>query len=108
MSVTTKSLRPLVAAVLVVLTSGCTVGPDYGHQPPPAETAYTRTDPNPTEADTDRQRFYPDSEVSANWWEMFRSQNLSRAVDIAFSNNPSIEAAQASLRESEHDLQASA
>jgi NodT family efflux transporter outer membrane factor (OMF) lipoprotein len=50
------------------------------------------------------QHFAQGAQVDAQWWRLFRSPNLDSVVSEALAGNPGLEAARASLRESEHSL----
>ncbi|WP_231502149.1 efflux transporter outer membrane subunit [Herbaspirillum sp. RV1423] len=108
MSAITKSWRYAAGAAVAHLLCACTVGVDYVRQPPPIEAGYTMQDPSTTVADAggNVQRFHMDAAISAEWWKMFHSEGLAEAVNRAFLNNASLQAAQASLKESQHSLQA--
>jgi NodT family efflux transporter outer membrane factor (OMF) lipoprotein len=42
-----------------------------------------------------------DQEISAQWWTLFRSPQLNALIEKALKNNPSVQAAQASLRQAQ-------
>ncbi len=42
----------------------------------------------------------------SEWWRLFKSEKLNAAIAESFSNNPGLEGAQASLRQSQDNLQA--
>lgn len=52
------------------------------------------------------QRFEPGAAVAADWWRLFNSAKLGAIVKEAIADNPGLEAAQASLRESQDSLRA--
>ncbi len=56
--------------------------------------------------DGQSQRFEQGIGPVANWWNLFDSKQLDAVVAEGIANNPSIEAAQASLRQSNDNLQA--
>ena len=98
----------MLCGISLLLLSGCTVGPDfvrpkippvdhYNHGQDPAETV-------PTEGQS--QRFEQGVGPVANWWKLFNSKQLDAAVAEGLTNNPSLEAAQANLRQSNDNLQA--
>src|SRR5690349_8393960 len=97
--------RPLAAA-LVCLLSGCAVGPDFKRPSAPAVTSYSHgADPTLTvPAQGVAQRFTPGAQVDADWWRLFRSPQLEALVKEALANNPGLEAARASLLQSEDSL----
>lgn len=96
----------LVVGALVSLLSSCAVGPNFVHPAAPAGSRYTY-DPSPLHtpaAGGVAQHFTPGAQVDAQWWRLFRSPNLDSVVSEALAGNPGLEAARASLRESEHSL----
>ncbi|MBL7309341.1 TolC family protein, partial [Escherichia coli] len=73
---------------------------------PPA-SRYTREPlKNPSAADKIRTRqggsadqsFASGADIPGQWWTLFQSKALNRLVEQALANNPTLEAAQASLR----------
>ncbi len=94
--------------LLLVLLSACAVGPDFV-RPVPAETdRYTRgAQPAATlAADGLTQRFTADTALPADWWRLFGSPPLDAVVRKAIANNPTLQAAEASLRQSQDNLRA--
>jgi NodT family efflux transporter outer membrane factor (OMF) lipoprotein len=88
--------------------AGCAVGPDFVAPAPPAEAGYTRK-PVPTTlapADGVAQEFKPGAALRADWWKLFQSDALDAAVQLAFEHNASLQAATATLRESQQNLRA--
>ncbi|WP_281349162.1 efflux transporter outer membrane subunit [Pandoraea anapnoica] len=90
------------------MTWGCTVGPDFERPVPPADDRYTH---EPAISATvvaggESQRFIPGAAPPENWWQLFGSPELDDTVQTAFSHNPTADAAQASLRESQDNLRA--
>ena len=85
--------------------AGCTVGPDFVRPDAPAGQQITRTPvvttasaPMPSGA---AQRFESAAEVKREWWTLFESPVLNDLVARALAENPTIEAAQASLRQAQ-------
>ena len=68
-----------------------TVG--YGKGPQPASTVATNVPGGAS------QRFVRDMDIPGQWWTLFHSQALDTLVDEGLKHNPSLEAAQASLRQ---------
>jgi len=84
--------------------AGCAVGPDferpvapYVHRytttPLPAETAWAAT------AFGAPQYFDADAEVSPNWWQTFGARRLDALIEQAFDASPTLESAEATLRQ---------
>jgi len=101
-----RALYKVTATSLVgmVLTS-CALGPDferpaapdasYSSRPLPAETAAVDA------ASGVAQRFLPGESVAGEWWTLFQSPAINALVDEAIANNPTLEAAEASLRQAD-------
>ncbi len=95
-------LLPLTLATLCA----CALGPDFQRPAAPAVTHYVPgSDPAQTvAAQGAAQRFTAAGPVVADWWRLFRSPALDALVSEALTRNPGIEAARASLRQSEDTL----
>jgi NodT family efflux transporter outer membrane factor (OMF) lipoprotein len=108
-----RTLYKVTAAGLAgVLLSSCALGPDF--ERPAAPQANFSSRPLPAEtASVDgpggaAQRFLPGESVAGDWWTLFQSPALNALVAEAIANNPSLEAAEASLRQAEATYQAEA
>jgi NodT family efflux transporter outer membrane factor (OMF) lipoprotein len=88
--------------------SGCAVGPDFVRPEPPQVDHYTQgKDPTVTVyADGKVQYFKQSAQIVADWWRLFNSTRLDAVVKEAISNNQSLQAAQAALRQSQDNLRA--
>jgi len=87
---------------------GCAVGPNFVRPKPPEVERYTYG-PQPTEtipADGRVQHFKEGAKITADWWRLFNSSNLDALIKEAIANNPNLQAAQASLRQSQENLRA--
>jgi len=101
------ALKGMCAALLCCVL-GCAVGPNFERPKPPSIESYT-TGKNPTAtmpADGKSQRFEQGAKIVSDWWRLFNSPRLDAAVKEAISNNQSLMAAQASLRQSQDLLRA--
>jgi NodT family efflux transporter outer membrane factor (OMF) lipoprotein len=97
-----------LCAVLLCCISSCVVGPNFERPKPPPIERYT-TGPTPTAtipADGTAQRFEQGARIAADWWRLFNSPKLDAAVKEAIMNNQNLQAAQASLRQSQDALRA--
>jgi NodT family efflux transporter outer membrane factor (OMF) lipoprotein len=97
-------LGRLLAAFLIAGLTGCTVGPDFARPSAPDVSSYTsRPLPRQTSsaavAGGEAQRFVTDLDIPGQWWTLFHSASLNRLIDQALANNPTLAAAQASLRQ---------
>jgi NodT family efflux transporter outer membrane factor (OMF) lipoprotein len=84
------------------------VGPDFVRPPPPASDRYTREPlaAGTVPADGRAQQFAPDTALRADWWRLFGSAQVDAAVQEAAANNPTLQAAEASLSQSQDNLRA--
>jgi len=87
---------------------GCAVGPDFVRPEPPRVERYTYgAEPTvTTPAEGQAQRFEVNATVVADWWRLFNSSKLDDVVKEAMANNQTLQAAQASLRQSQDNLRA--
>ena len=99
--------RLLPIAYCLVLV-GCTVGPDFVRPNPPQVKSYTHgTDPAATiPAEGQAQVFERGGSIAADWWRLFNSSKLDVMIKDAIASNPTLQAAQASLRQSQDNLRA--
>jgi NodT family efflux transporter outer membrane factor (OMF) lipoprotein len=80
------------------------VGPNFHRPAPPPVDRYT-AEPLPAETASAQgpggaaQRFIVEQDVPRNWWTRFGSQELDALVAEALRANPSVQAAQAALRQ---------
>ncbi|HQT25013.1 MAG TPA: TolC family protein, partial [Burkholderiales bacterium] len=89
--------------LLALLLAGCTVGPDFVRPEAPAADHYNYGG-DPSKALS--QHFEKGAAPVGNWWKMFRSEKLDEIVSQGVTRNLTLQAAQASLRESRDNLQA--
>lgn len=100
-------LTPVLA--LVLLVSGCAVGPDFQRPAAPDANTYHPVGPPPLNAQQGSepsQQFEPARDIAAQWWTLFQSPALSALVDKAIAGNPTLEAAQAVLRQAQENVEA--
>jgi len=90
--------------------SGCAVGPDFVRPDAPAVKAYDRPEPPSkyTSPDFAGPRFDEGVGPAANWWRSFRSSGIDSVVAAGLDGNPGLQAAEASLRQSQENLRAGA
>ncbi len=93
------------------MLQGCAVGPEFKRPALPAVQSYL---PEPLPGETvsastaggDSQRFLEDMRVPAQWWTLFQSPALDSLIQISFEHNPTIQGAQAALREANENYYA--
>jgi NodT family efflux transporter outer membrane factor (OMF) lipoprotein len=85
----------------------CAVGPDFRRPDAPTDKGYVPEPVKPTAvADGQSQRFTEGLPVEPNWWRMLRCPALDSIVSQALAGNQSLEAARATLRQSQDSLRA--
>ena len=104
---------PLCILGLAALLGGCAAGPDFSRPAAPVATAYapasaplaTQTVAASAPAGA-AQHLDPAKDIPYDWWTLFQSPQLNSLIERAFKANPSIESAQASLRQAEEYVNA--
>lgn len=104
----TFTVNRVAAFVLLLVLCGCMLGPDFKSPAPPAVDHYNATgDPTKTiKAAGVEQHFNSNADVPADWWQMFGSADLNKMMTDAFAANPTVQAAEATLRVSQDNLRA--
>jgi NodT family efflux transporter outer membrane factor (OMF) lipoprotein len=94
--------------ILPLSLIGCAVGPNFVRpKPPPVERYTHKIGPTTTiPADGQAQHFEQSAKIAADWWRLFNSSKLDAVIKEAIANNPNLQAAQASLRQSQENLRA--
>ena len=102
-----RGVRGIFGTLSISLV-GCALGPDFVRPAPPLTDRYTRgAEPARTiSADGQSQHFAKGAKVPANWWRLFNSAKLDAIITEAVAGSPSLQAAQASLRQSQDNLRA--
>lgn len=91
----------------MALLAGCAVGPDFKPPTPPAAHGYVPGELSPSTAPgASAQLFVEGMDIPGQWWTLFRSPDLDALIVRALANNPSLESAQASLRQARETLAA--
>ena len=100
-----------IATVIVTLLAGCTMGPNFLRPKPPAADSIT-AQPLPPKTESAQvagggaQEFVRAMDIPGQWWTLFHSDALNKLIDEALHANPSLQAAQASLRQARENLYA--
>ncbi|MEO8921540.1 MAG: efflux transporter outer membrane subunit [Caldimonas sp.] len=92
-----------------LLTTGCTVGPDFRKPPAPDVGSYTTrplstTAAAPDVAGGEAQRFVEGSDIPGDWWTLFHSRPLNALIEQSLANNSDLKAAQAALSEARENV----
>ncbi len=98
---------------LAMLMAGCAVGPDFHAPEPPADAGYaTEAKPAPTVSasvgEGAEQKFVTGRDIPGEWWTLFHSRPLNALIEQALTANPSLQAAQAALRQAKENVYAQA
>jgi NodT family efflux transporter outer membrane factor (OMF) lipoprotein len=105
-----------VAAFTIALAAGalaaCAVGPNFKPPAAPHTEGYARAGQlAPTTASAplpggDAQKFVDGLDIPGQWWTLFRSAQLDALIERGLANSPTLEAAQAALRQANENLAA--
>ncbi|MDP9013654.1 MAG: efflux transporter outer membrane subunit [Pseudomonadota bacterium] len=100
-----RSTAPvLIAMTYVAIAGGCAVGPDYQGPKAPAGAGFAPT-PLPERSSSaavhggEAQHLIAGRDIPFEWWELFQSPVLNSLIEKAFKANPTIAAAQTTLRQ---------
>ncbi len=104
--------RVASGTVLLFALAGCAVGPKFTSPEPPKVDRYGAT-PVPAQVGDASvpgggvQQLQASQAVPEKWWTAFGSAELDKRIDEALSHSPTVEAARASLKQSQETLRAS-
>jgi NodT family efflux transporter outer membrane factor (OMF) lipoprotein len=107
-----KPIKQFAAAsAMALVAAGCAVGPDFQRPAPPPVKSYTAeplpAHPSPAEAASgESQQFVEGRDIPAQWWALFHSPALNQLVERALKANPNLQAAQATLRQAQENVDA--
>jgi NodT family efflux transporter outer membrane factor (OMF) lipoprotein len=93
----------LLAAAVPALLSGCAVGPDF-HEPKTQQPIGYGAEK--LKAHDATQAFVTNLDIPGQWWSLFHSQQVNALVEHALAANPSLQGAQAALRQARETLYA--
>jgi NodT family efflux transporter outer membrane factor (OMF) lipoprotein len=99
----------VVCTATTLLLSACVVGPNFKAPPQPSASAYVSPKAAATSATAvpggAAQRFSTGNRIAADWYRVFGSGQLNAMIAAALKDNPSLQAAQARLRQARSQLQ---
>jgi NodT family efflux transporter outer membrane factor (OMF) lipoprotein len=107
MSLVSKPRHVGIAACLLTacLLAACKVGPNFKPPPAPATSGFVPVGSLPEVTATaplvggEAQRFVDGLDIPGQWWTLFKSVELNALIERALANSPTLEAAQAALRQ---------
>ena len=102
-----------LAGILVGALAGCAVGPEFQAAGgackaavlPPRASSPTHTASAPMPGG-EAQRFVDGLDIPGQWWTLFQSPELNALIERALKHNPTLEAAQAALRQANENVAA--
>ena len=100
------------ASATAALLAGCAVGPNYKAPEAPHTSGFAPTGqlaPQTTAAPLpggEAQRFVDGMDIPGQWWTLFQSPQLNALIEQALANSPTLEAAQAALRQANETVAA--
>lgn len=106
-------VRRMGSVFVLALLTGCVAGPDFQRPIPPSVDAYL-ADPLPRNAvieataSNQSQQFSTDTVVDAQWWQNLGSPKLNALVVLALKSSPTLDAANATLRQAQESYAAKA
>ena len=99
-----KVIRYYLIGICVILLIGCAVGPDFKRPAIPHVSTYTATPLTtnlvsvPTEFG-ESQTIIKGKQLTKYWWQMLGNEKLNRLINDALKHNPTLVAAEATLRQ---------
>src|ERR1700687_1839810 len=106
-----KSKNSLLVLAAMLL-SACAVGPNYKQPPAPKTSGFvpagalqatTASAPLPG---GEAQHFVDGLDIPGQWWSLFKSAELNSLIERGLANSPTLEAAQAALRQANENVAA--
>ncbi|MBK5650608.1 MULTISPECIES: efflux transporter outer membrane subunit [unclassified Bradyrhizobium] len=96
-------IRALAVAFGALMLASCAVGPNFSSPPAPDVAGYTPEKLQSPGSDAagprvTRQRFVNGADIPTMWWAAFRSTPLNELIRLTVEHNPSLQAAEASIR----------
>jgi NodT family efflux transporter outer membrane factor (OMF) lipoprotein len=90
--------RTALAVAAAALVGGCAVGPDFKTPEAPKVDSYL-PEPLPAQSVEDPQRYLAGMDIPGQWWTLFRSPALNELIQQSLAHNPTLQQAQATLRQ---------
>ena len=102
---------PVAGALMMLLFSGCTLGPDFTRPASPDTQSYTpgkqsnRITTTSSESGA-AQTLALGKDIQGQWWTLFRSPQLTKLIGQAMKRNPDLQAALSALTEAQENATA--
>ena len=98
------------ALAVAAMLSGCAAGPDYKRPEAPTVSSYTvqplvgKTAATPESMQGEAQHFEGAKDIPFDWWKLFQSPQLNALIERTLKASPTIEAAQAALKQAHENV----
>jgi len=107
------SFKAAITFSLMTAVTGCAVGPNFKAPQAPQTQIYTHAPLPPKTVSIKNageggksQQFAYGIDIPAQWWTLFQSPELNTLIKQGLANNPTLAAAQATLRQAQQNLNA--
>jgi NodT family efflux transporter outer membrane factor (OMF) lipoprotein len=91
-------MRRVSVVLAAAALCSCAVGPNFKTPAAPTVTGYL-AEPLRSQSGDDAQQYVAGKDIPGQWWTLFHSQALDELVEQALKSNPTLQAAQATLRQ---------
>ena len=98
-------MRRLLLTVAVAALCSCAVGPNFKKPDAPPVKEYL-AQPLPEQIGADAQTYVAGQDIPGQWWTLFHSPALDELVQQSLKGNPTLQAAQATLRQANENVAA--
>jgi NodT family efflux transporter outer membrane factor (OMF) lipoprotein len=98
-------MRRLLLTLAVAALCSCAVGPNFKKPDAPPVKDYL-AQPLPDQTGADAQKYVAGQDIPGQWWTLFHSPALDDLVQQSLKSNPTLQAAQATLRQANENVAA--
>ena len=104
--------KQALTALAALALSACAVGHNYKTPPAPQTSGFVPPGSLPAATSSaplpggEAQRFVDGLDIPGQWWTLFKSAELNALIERALANSPTLEAAQAALRQANENTAA--
>ena len=98
-------MKRLLSALAAAALCCCAVGPDFKTPQAPKVTSYL-SEPLAPQTAADAQQYVSGKDIPGQWWALFHSPALNQLIQESLKSNPTLQAAQATLRQANENVAA--
>src|SRR3984957_1557095 len=98
-------MRRLLFTIVAAALCSCAVGPNFKKPDAPPVKDYL-AQPPPQQIGADAQKYVAGQDIPGQWWTLFHSPALDELVQQSLESNPTLQAAQATLRQANESVAA--